>query len=328
MPARKSTDAQTKKVVTKTATTATTATPVATSPATPVVATPATPVVATPVVAKVTPAVTKTVVATPVVSAPAASSSASSAPVTASSAAPVVVKSAKKLATPKVRSVAPVADASASASAPASAASAAPVASSDSSAPVADDESVADSKMTSDEVFQAALKDAQNLIVVARGMVARVREMKKVFDREHKESHKTTRKARKQVGTTPREPTGFAKPCYMKSALVNFLRDVAGNTDIKGDELITRTEVTKRLNAYIIKNQLRDIEDQRKILYTKDAKLAPLITLPPGVSELTYFNLQTAIKDLFEKVESKASPAASSSAVAPVVAAPVAVAAK
>lgn len=160
-----------------------------------------------------------------------------------------------------------------------------------------------DAKLSSDEAFQLALRDAKNMIVAARGMVARVRELKKSFDRELKESRKVLEKSRKQGGAEsgPREPTGFAKPCRMKDSLADFLHDVAGCTDIKRGDLVTRTEVTKRLNAYVIANSLRDPEDKRRILYTKDSKLSPLITLPAGVTDLTYFNLQTAIKDLFEK---------------------------
>jgi hypothetical protein len=157
--------------------------------------------------------------------------------------------------------------------------------------------------MSSDEVFELALKDAQNMIVAARGMVARVRELKKAADRELKESRKSTKKSRK-TGTSsgPREPTGFAKPCLMKQALADFLKaNVDECKDLKAGDLVTRTEVTKHLNKYVIANSLRDPVDNRRILYTKDSKLSPLITLPAGVTDLTYFNLQTAIKDLFEK---------------------------
>jgi hypothetical protein len=181
------------------------------------------------------------------------------------------------------------------------------------------DSTSGEQKLSTDEVFELALKDAQNMIVAARGMVARVRELKKASDRELRESKKSLKKTRKVapvagVATTPRSPTGFAKPCRMKDSLFEFLRDVAGNTDLKRDDLITRTEVTKRLNKYIIANSLRDPEDQRKILYTKDSKLSPLITLPPGVTELSYFNLQTAIKDLFEKAPVADAAAVQSSA--------------
>jgi hypothetical protein len=158
-------------------------------------------------------------------------------------------------------------------------------------------------KLSTDEVFELALKDAQNMIVAARGMVARVRELKKAADREVKESRKSTKKSRK-TGTSsgPREPTGFAKPCLMKQALADFLKaNVDECKDLKASDLVTRTEVTKHLNKYVIANSLRDPEDNRRILYTKDSKLSPLITLPAGVTDLTYFNLQTAIKDLFEK---------------------------
>jgi len=173
-------------------------------------------------------------------------------------------------------------------------------------------------KLSADEVFELALKDAQAMIVAARGIVARVRELKKAADRELKESKKTTKKNRK-AGTSagPREPTGFAKPCLMKQALADFLRaNVAECKDLKASDLVTRTQVTKHLNDYVKANSLRDPEDNRRILYTKDSKLSPLITLPAGVTDLTYFNLQTAIKDLFEKAPVAAATPASADAVA------------
>lgn len=241
---------------------------------------------------------------TQVAASPAAQAAAAAAPVapvvTKKSGLPKIVKSAQpSLASSSVAS-------SDSASTPSSAATATATATATASKESDSLEigvatSDVDSKLTCEESFQAALRDAQALIVASRGMVARVREMKKVFDREMKESKKTSKKSRKQVGGAPREPTGFAKPCKIKDELADFLHDVAGNSDIKRGDHMTRTEVTKRLNAYIIKHGLRNPEDQRKILYQNDKKLSPLITLPQGVSELTYFNLQTAIKDLFEK---------------------------
>ena len=180
------------------------------------------------------------------------------------------------------------------------------VAPSDTVTVVSSDQS--ESKLSSDEVFELALKDAQSMIAAARNMVARVRELKKASDRELKDSRKTTKKSRKQGSSSgPREPTGFAKPCLMKQALADFLaQNVAECKDLKASDLVTRTEVTKHLNKYVIANSLRDPQDNRRILYTKDSKLSSLITLPQGVTDLTYFNLQTAIKDLFEKAPEKA----------------------
>ncbi len=155
-------------------------------------------------------------------------------------------------------------------------------------------------RFTSEEVFEQSLKDAQNLVVAARGMVAHVRAMKKTFDRELKEAKKSTKKSRKQNGGAPRPPTGFAKPTKITDELADFLRNVAGNTDVNRGDLFTRTEVTKRLNKYFVEKNLRDDADKRKILYKNDAALAKLIQLPVG-TELTYFNLQTAIKDQFIK---------------------------
>ena len=235
-------------------------------------------------------------------------------------AAPVQVAPVKKLA----KVVKPVLKVTPAAATPAVVATPAAdtvstAATSDAATVVSEASSSNEPKLSTEEVFELALKDAQNMIVAARGMVARVRELKKAADRELKESRKTTKKSRK-TGTSsgPREPTGFAKPCLMKQALADFLRaNVAECKDLKASDLVTRTEVTKHLNKYVIANSLRDPEDNRRILYTKDSKLSPLITLPAGVTDLTYFNLQTAIKDLFEKAP-VAVDASAAAAAAPV----------
>jgi upstream activation factor subunit UAF30 len=72
--------------------------------------------------------------------------------------------------------------------------------------------------------------------------------------------------------------------------------------------LVARNVVTKMLNEYIKSNNLRLESDKRKIL--PDEKLKKIFNCSDN-ADVTYFNLQTHIKDHFIKKDavSKAKPA-------------------
>jgi chromatin remodeling complex protein RSC6 len=61
---------------------------------------------------------------------------------------------------------------------------------------------------------------------------------------------------------------------------------------------MARTLVTKHINEYIKKNNLQDPTDKRII--SPDAKLKSILSIGDG-DKLTYFNLQTYIKQHFKK---------------------------
>ena len=154
-----------------------------------------------------------------------------------------------------------------------------------------------------EEVIEECIKQAQDQVVSNRGMVASVREARKAHDRELRDAQKNSRRSRKQaVGGAKKPLTGFAKPCRITDELADFLHDVAGNSDVNRGIEMSRTEVTRRLNEYFVKNNLRDSEDKRTILYQKDPQLVALLGggVPAG-QKLTYFNLQSALKDKFVK---------------------------
>lgn len=152
------------------------------------------------------------------------------------------------------------------------------------------------------EVIEDCLKQAQAQVVSSRAMVSVVREAHKSHDREMREATKNTRKRRQNKSGVKKPLTGFAKPCRISDELADFLHDVVGNADIKRGMEMSRTDVTRQLNEYFVKNNLRDENDKRIILYKKDPKLVTLLGggVPSG-KNLTYFNLQSAIKDKFVK---------------------------
>lgn len=82
------------------------------------------------------------------------------------------------------------------------------------------------------------------------------------------------------------EPSGFSKPGPVSDDLRKFL-------GLGKDELIARTDVTRKLTEYCRKNNLQDQTDKRKLL--PDAKLKKLLHISSG-DELTFFNLQKYMK--------------------------------
>lgn len=85
--------------------------------------------------------------------------------------------------------------------------------------------------------------------------------------------------------------SGFAMPTLLSQEMYEFL-------GIKEGTLVLRTDVTKRLNAYIKKNELRREDDKRNIL--PDAALMKLLRCTEK-DEVSYFTLQRFIKHHFIK---------------------------
>lgn len=106
-----------------------------------------------------------------------------------------------------------------------------------------------------------------------------------------KESSKSKKKKKQKKDVDPNKPPPFSKPVEISNELRTFL-------DEKGD--ISRTDVTKRMYAYIKENNLQNQEKKRE--FTIDEKLAKLFKLKKGDS-IEYFKLQTHMKDHFPKTK-------------------------
>lgn len=90
----------------------------------------------------------------------------------------------------------------------------------------------------------------------------------------------------KRVVDPNKPPSGFAKPGPVSDELRAFLK-------LGADELIARTEVTKKITEYCKKHNLQKAEDKRTI--NVDPALKKLLRLKKG-DELTFFNLQKYMK--------------------------------
>ena len=86
-----------------------------------------------------------------------------------------------------------------------------------------------------------------------------------------------------------KKPTGFASPTAVSTELKVFL-------GLEDKEKIARTEVTKRIIAYVKDNNL-NVGTKIKV----DSKLKTIVKLDDDDTELTFFNLQTHINHNFIK---------------------------
>ena len=87
----------------------------------------------------------------------------------------------------------------------------------------------------------------------------------------------------KDPNAPKRAPSGFAKPTKVSKELEQFL----GLSD--GEE-IARTEVTRRVNAYVKEHNLQNPANKRQLVLNDT--LQALLN-PPADVTVTFFNLQT-----------------------------------
>ena len=142
-------------------------------------------------------------------------------------------------------------------------------------------------------------KDFVSLVEQLKAVQNTIRDLASVASKLEKRVAKETRVlAKKANGKKKRrastgEPSGFSKPGPVSDELRTFLT-------LGKDELIARTEVTRKINDYCRKNGLQDSKDKRVLL--PDAKLRKLLRLKKS-DELTFFNLQKYMKVHFPNKE-------------------------
>ena len=136
------------------------------------------------------------------------------------------------------------------------------------------------------EEFSSVLTELDSALSTIKALRMRIVKLEK---RVHKETKalikKSTGKRRRNVNPNA-EPSGFAKPGPISEELRKFLK-------LGKDDLIARTDVTKKINAYCKENNLQGENDKRKI--NPDTALRKLLNVPKD-GELTFFNLQKYMK--------------------------------
>jgi len=119
-----------------------------------------------------------------------------------------------------------------------------------------------------------------------RDLTVYASKLEKTIAKDQKVLHKKAQGKVKRKNAGNKSPSGFSKPGQVSSELRTFLK-------IGKDELVARTEVTKKINIYCKEKGLQDMKDKRKLL--PDKTLTKLLRIKKG-EELTFFNLQKYMK--------------------------------
>jgi len=137
--------------------------------------------------------------------------------------------------------------------------------------------------------LQTDLKSALQLI---KDLVVHVNAFEKKINREKKVVDKKMRGKVRRTGEN-KTISGFSKPGKISDELRTFLK-------LGKDDLIARTEVTKKITSYCKDNNLQNLDDKRIIL--PDKSLQKLLRIKKS-DQLTYFNLQKYMKVHFPNKE-------------------------
>ena len=137
-----------------------------------------------------------------------------------------------------------------------------------------------------DQEFATVLEQLTAAQTMLKSLTNTVRQLEKRVSRDRKVMQKKMKGRAKRVVDPNKPPSGFAKPGPVSDELRSFLK-------LGPDELVARTEVTKKITEYCKANNLQKAEDKRTI--NVDGPLKKLLRLKKG-DELTFFNLQKYMK--------------------------------
>ena len=163
-----------------------------------------------------------------------------------------------------------------------------------------------------------SLKSFRTMLDDLKTKIKEVSSVKANLLKVRKDVEKSLRKGKKNSKriTDPSRPTGFKKPIPISPELAKFLK-----VDASG--LMSRTDVTKRINQYIKDHELQNPESRREfdLAKTPQGKALNDLLKPEGTDAVSYFNLQRWLAKHFPKVDAPAA-AANTPPPAPVAAAP------
>ena len=106
-----------------------------------------------------------------------------------------------------------------------------------------------------------------------------------------------TKKNKNKSNGERRHPSGFAVASVLSEEMYEFL-------NIKKGDKVPRKDVTRMMNDYITKNELRNPDDKRIIIPNEALRK---IFNSNETDTITYFNLQSYIKHHFIKESATAS---------------------
>lgn len=144
------------------------------------------------------------------------------------------------------------------------------------------------------EEFTAVVTELDTAMTTIRNLKARLQKLEKLVHRDTKALNKKANGKRARKPRDPNAPkSGFAKEGPVSDEMRKFL-------GLKKDELISRTDVTKRIHEYCKSKNLQDPADKRQI--KPDASLRKLLKMSKD-DDLTFFNLQKFMKVHFPNKE-------------------------
>jgi len=130
-------------------------------------------------------------------------------------------------------------------------------------------------------------------MVLVKSAISGLTALERHISRDKKVVDKKLKTRVKRVKDPNAPPSGFQKPLQVSPELQKFL-------GLSDGELIARTQVTKRINAYCKEHNLQQEEDKRKI--NPDATLKKLLKVNKS-DQLTFFNLQKYLKPHYPNKE-------------------------
>ena len=144
------------------------------------------------------------------------------------------------------------------------------------------------------EEFTAVVSELDTAMNTIRTLKARLQKLEKQVHRDTKALNKKANGKRARKPRDPNAPkSGFAKEGPVSDEMRKFL-------GLKKDELISRTDVTKRIHEYCKTKNLQNPADKRHI--KADASLRKLLKMNKD-DDLTFFNLQKYMKVHFPNKE-------------------------
>jgi chromatin remodeling complex protein RSC6 len=134
---------------------------------------------------------------------------------------------------------------------------------------------------------------ANEMIKMAKRVLEVSRQARKDFTKQVKKAEQGGKKRRAKTadGESTHSNSVFLQPSKISPALAKFC-------GVSADTMISRTDATRKIAAYIKEHNLQNPENRREIL--SDATLTSLFALTKE-DKLNYFNLQRYIKPHFIK---------------------------
>ena len=138
-----------------------------------------------------------------------------------------------------------------------------------------------------DAEFSAISEQLKVALTLVKDLTVKFNALEKRVSRDRKVMDKKMKGRVKRVKDPNAPPSGFAKPGPVSDELRKFL-------GLGKDELISRTQVTKKFTEYCKAHDLQNGPDKRVIF--PDKNVIKLLRLTKDNEPLTFFNLQKYMK--------------------------------